>query len=476
MLHLDTSRYPLLIVDDEQDNLDAFRFAFRRSFSLNFALGPQEALANLESIRPAVVVTDQRMPGMTGIELLKIIKERLPETVGILLTAYTDLPVLLEAIHSGSVHRYVQKPWDSKELATILRQAIERYSVLEENRMLRERLARYAGYLEQEQQDPMGFGELSGDSQASRELESQIAQHAASNSSLLVMGEEGVRKRTVARAVHTQSQRESRPFVTMSAAAFGADEQVRELCGWEQGVFPWAAHDRLGRLALADGGTLLISDVHRLGLQAQQEVLDLLTTGHCKQIGAKRGKPVDVRLMISSQENLRNLSMGGTILDELKQRLEQFTLRVPTLRDRRSDVPKLAEHMLTKLALRYGHSVKSVDDSAMEKLVRYDWPGNVRELETVMERAAILCQGATIETQHLAFLEAHPEKKTIVVPSVAQGTADHIDLPEQLEDLERRELYAALEKCKGNKAEVARMLGVQRTTLYYRMKRLGINF
>src|SRR6185295_728073 len=201
-LELDFSRFPILVVDDEQDNLDAFRFVFRKSFALTYAQGGEQALASLETLDPAVIVTDQRMPGMSGIDVLKHATKQRPDAVGVLLTAYTDMPVLLEAINSGAVYRYVQKPWDSKELAVVLKQSIERFHTLRENRRLREQLARYAGYLEAEQRDPMDFGELSSESPAMRAAVDQIELLAASNVPVLLAGEPGTEKEVFARALH----------------------------------------------------------------------------------------------------------------------------------------------------------------------------------------------------------------------------------------------------------------------------------
>jgi two-component system response regulator AtoC len=164
MIELEFNRFPVLVVDDEQDNLDAFRFVFRKSFSLTYAQGGEQALALLDTLDPAVIVSDQRMPRMSGLDLLRRAQARRPDASGVLLTAYTDLPVLLEAINSGAVYRYVQKPWDSKELTIVLRQSIERFHALRENRRLREELGRYAGYLEAEQRNPMDFGELAAES------------------------------------------------------------------------------------------------------------------------------------------------------------------------------------------------------------------------------------------------------------------------------------------------------------------------
>src|SRR5258706_695046 len=251
LMELDFTRFPVLVVDDEQDNLDAFRFVFRKSFALTYAQGGQQALSLLEGLDPAVIVTDQRMPGMSGIDLLRHATAKRPDAVGVLLTAYTDLPVLLEAINSGAVYRYVQKPWDSKELAVVLKQSIERFHTLRENRRLREQLARYAGYLEAEQRTPMDLGELSAESTTMQAATSQIEQLSASASPALIAGEPGTEKELFARALHVSSPRESKPFVVVSCPSFVGDSLERELFGWERGAFDGALVDRPGRLELA---------------------------------------------------------------------------------------------------------------------------------------------------------------------------------------------------------------------------------
>ena len=210
MRDLDWRSFDVLVVDDEEDNLDAFRFAFRKAFNLSYALGGEEALATIERLDPAVIVTDQRMPGMSGIELLRRAKERRPDTVGILLTAYTELPVLIDALNSGVVERYIQKPWDSKELTVILRQAISTFATVRENRRLREQLAHYAGYLEREQRDPIDFGQIAGESPATKVLGERIALGAPS------------RRRCSSRASRAPRRRSSRARCTSAPRARSA--------------------------------------------------------------------------------------------------------------------------------------------------------------------------------------------------------------------------------------------------------------
>ncbi|MFT3768272.1 MAG: sigma-54 dependent transcriptional regulator [Minicystis sp.] len=488
--------FDVLVVDDEEDNLDAFRFAFRKAFSLHYALGGQEALALLERLDPAVIISDQRMPSMNGIEFLRRAKERRPDTVGILLTAYTDLPVLIDALNSGAVERYIQKPWDSKELTVILRQAIGSFATVRENRRLREQLAHYAGYLEREQRDPLDFGQIAGESPAMKELGARIALGAPSTSPVLIEGEHGSEKEVVARAIHVGSPREERPFVKVTCAAFRGDALERELFGWKPGAFDGAFTDRAGRLELAHRGTIFLEEPAVLSPSLQGRLLRLLTDGEMERVGSTEAIPVDVRVVVSLTPTLIEAWSGMEVLPELASRLSVFPVHLPPLRARRGDIRALAEHFLRKYAQRNPRAATALSHEAVLRLESYAWPGNVRELENVIERAAILSRSDVIQPEHLAFstpgyvspgrspqrsdpsiMLPPPSSPPSVSPSSSPPPSDgssRIHLDSQLEDIERRELISALQRCNGNKAEVARSLGMQRTTLYYRLKKLGI--
>ncbi|MEO7330708.1 MAG: sigma 54-interacting transcriptional regulator, partial [Minicystis sp.] len=334
MRDLDWRSFDVLVVDDEEDNLDAFRFAFRKSFTVHYALGGPQALALLDRLDPAVIVSDQRMPGMNGIELLRHAKERRPDTVGVLLTAYADLTVLIEAVNSGAVERYVQKPWDSKELTVILRQAISNFSTVRENRKLREQLSHYAGYLEREQRDPIDFGEIAGESAAMKELSARIALGAPSASPVLIEGEQGSEKEIVARAVHVGSPREEKPFVKVTCAAFRGDALERELFGWVRGAFDGAFGDRAGRFELAHKGTIFLEDLVELSPSLQGRLLRLLSDGDVERVGGTEQVPVDVRVVLSLTPSMEAAWPEGTVLPELASRLSVFSIQVPPLRDR----------------------------------------------------------------------------------------------------------------------------------------------
>ncbi len=479
MEELEWKSFPVVVVDDEEDNLDAFRFAFRKSFQLHYALGGPAALDLLDRVDAAVIVSDQRMPKMSGIEFLRRAKERRPDVFGLLLTAYADLPVLVDAINSGAVDRYVQKPWDSKELSAILRQGIKTFATVRDNKRLREQLAQYAGYLEREQRDPIDYGEIGGESPAMRKVAKRIEEAAQTSSPILVEGEPGSEQEVVARAIHVGSSREERPFVRVTCAAFRGDALERELFGWRKGAFPTAFDDRAGRFELADTGTIHLDCPEKPSQSMQARLFRLLDEGVVERVGSTDGQSVDVRLVVSLPGSLEQAWGGEELLPELLAKLDVFRIRLPPLRERREDIPVLAEHFLRKYGRRNARAATTLSKEAKDVLVAYEFPGNARELENVVERAAILARGDEIQPEHLAF-----QARSYVVPTpspshapsaVTEPPAGSQALSSKLEEIERRELLGALERCGGNKAEVARTLGIQRTTLYYRLKRLGID-
>jgi DNA-binding NtrC family response regulator len=467
-MEIDSTRHPVLVVDDEQDNLDAFRFVFRKSFALHYAQGGAEALSLLSHLDPAVIVSDQRMPGMSGVELLRHAMRIRPDSVGVLLTAYTDLPVLLEAINSGAVYRYVQKPWDSKELAVILRQSIERSCTMRENARLREQITRYAGYLEAEQQDPLDFADLSTHHPAMRAALARIEQLAASGKPVLIAGEPGTEKGLFARALHVSSSREGRPYVQVSCAGLSPEALARELFGWAKGAFEGAIGDRPGRIELSDGGTLVLAELGELPQALAEELDGLLARGSIRRIGGSTPIDVDVRIVATTARRPEAIAAQSSF----GRALAESAVLVPPLRDRTDDLPRICERLLAKLTRRHGGPARHISAEAIAELAGYLWPGNLREIETVIERAVLICHNDTIGPQHLAIPQGQTNTPARAVPVNAAAPRD---LPTELDDIERRELCAALERCGGNKAEAARMLGIQRTTLYYRLRRLGLD-
>src|SRR5215831_16964027 len=389
---LDVKRYPILVVDDEQDNLDAFRFNFRKTFDILTASGGAEALAVLEDKEVAVVVTDQRMPRMTGVELLREVRVRQPDAVGIILTAFTDVDVLIEAINLGQVYRYITKPWDAKEVRGVLQYAIERFHLQRDNKRLAAQLAEYTGYLNQQLHGQFDFGNIIGDSAPLREVLDKVEQVAPTNSTVLLRGETGTGKELVAHAIHINSSREEKPFVRVNCAALAPGVLESELFGHEKGSFTGAMARRPGRFELADGGTLFLDEVGDLPMEVQVKLLRVLQEREFERVGGSETVRVDVRLVSATNRNLETIISDGKFREDLYYRLNVFPIQLPPLRERPADIPRLADHFVAKFNRSSGKAVRGFDGGALAAMQGYAWPGNVRELENVIERAIIVAR------------------------------------------------------------------------------------
>jgi DNA-binding NtrC family response regulator len=469
---LDLGKFPVLVVDDETDNLDAFRFNFGRAFKLLLAGSGEEALALARQHDVAVIVTDQRMPKMTGLDLLKAAREIRPDAVGIIVTAFTDVDVLIESINLGRIYRYVTKPWDSKELRGVLTHAVERYALVRENRRLQEQLDAYVGMLSKEAHSAFSFGAIVGDSPSLRDVLARVEQVAQTASTVLLRGETGTGKEMVARAIHINSARESRPFVRVNCAALAQGVLESELFGHEKGAFTGAVARRLGRFEMADSGTLFLDEVGDLPLDVQVKLLRVLQERELERVGGTETIKVDVRIVSATHRDLEKQIADGTFREDLYYRLNVFPIFLPPLRDRTSDIPLLAEHFLQKYAAGAGKAVRGLDAGAVAALCAYPWPGNVRELENVIERALILARGPEITAADLEFTR---RPAPVATPSAGARAGDGArPLSERLHEQERAAIVAAIDAAQGNIAHAARALGINRSTLYYRLRKHGL--
>jgi DNA-binding NtrC family response regulator len=466
-LDLDWSRYPVLVVDDEQDNLDVIRFNFKKQHPLHFAKSGAEALELLKTLDIACIVSDQRMPNMTGIELLKASRAIRPDSVNILLTAYADLPTLAEALNEGLVYRYISKPFNSEDLGHAMRGAVERFHLVRENRRLLEQLQARTQYLEQEVASRFEAGDIVGQAKALATVLEQVQQVAATASTVLLRGESGTGKELLARAIHLSSPRAGKAFVKVNCAALAPGVLESELFGHEKGSFTGALARKLGRFELADGGTLFLDEVGDLSPEIQVKLLRVLQEREFERVGGTETLRVDVRMVSATNRDLEAAISEGQFREDLYYRLNVFPIYVPPLRERSEDIEPLAEHFIKRYARSCGKKLTSISDAALDKLMAYPWPGNVRELENVLERAVILARGNTIEAEELDFGRRLQKQPNLVAMAPT-------NLPGQLEELEKRRLVEAMAKHRGRKSDVARELGINRSTLYYRLKKFGL--
>jgi Nif-specific regulatory protein len=477
MALLDYRAYPVLVVDDEPDNLEVFRLNLRREFDLRLAKSADEALALMKTIDPGVIVTDQRMPGMTGIELLVQTKKVRPDAVRMIITAYTDADILLQAINDGGIERYLVKPFRVEEVRNALRNGLERFHLERENKRLIDELRAQNAYLEDEVKagEKYDWARIKGSSGGLKTVAEEVEKVAQTRSTVLLRGETGTGKELIARAIHETSPRRGKPLIKVNCAALPETLLESELFGHEKGAFTGAEKRRLGRFELADQGTLFLDEIGDVSPAMQAKLLRVLQEREFERVGGNDTIKVDVRVVAATHRNLEDLVKKGQFREDLYFRLNVFPLELPPLRKRRDDIPELARFFLLRYAREAGKShIQDFSADALSRLVSYPWPGNVRELENVIERAVILANGEILGAEDLRFLDAQLLGRGPPAAELAAPPSKEQPLPDVLDKLERDELIRAMDAAQGSKAKAARALGVNRSTLYYRLRKHGL--
>ena len=469
---VDYRTYAVLFVDDEQDMLETFSINYDRSFRVLTAASGAEALTIVEREPVAVLVTDQRMPGMHGLELIQRTLERRPDVVPIVLTGYTDAEALVEAINLRRIFRYVAKPWDSQDLRHTVERAIDTYEresriarLTEELRRANERLTAENAFLREAVAVPH---RLVGESGALRTVLSSIAKVAPARTTVLIEGETGTGKELVARAIHDASPRRAAMFVPVNCAALSAGVLESELFGHVKGAFTGAHADRKGLFEVADGGTIFLDEISETTGEVQANLLRVLQEGEIRRVGDNRVRTVDVRVIAATNRRLDERVAEGKFRQDLLFRLRVFPIRVPPLRERPEDVRPLLDHFLRLHCADLKRPVPRVAPEAVLALQRLAFPGNVRELGNLVERALINASaGETITEAHL--LDVRPEPESEAVEAAGAAT-----LPAELARRERACIEEALALTGGNKTHAAERLGVTYRGLLKKMKRLGM--
>ncbi|MFN8545340.1 MAG: sigma-54 dependent transcriptional regulator [Candidatus Binatia bacterium] len=474
----DPKAYPILFVDDEPDLLDTFELNYAGEFTILTASSGREALAVVERVAVAVLVADQRMPELCGLDVIRGALERRPDVVPIILTGYTDLEVLVEALNLGRIHRYITKPWDSRELRLALTNAVEAYHLGQENtrlgaenarlveelRRANERLAEENRFLKDREAAESGFGAIVAESEVMRQVLARARRVLDSDATVLLEGASGTGKELVARALHYEGPRRDRLFVPVNCGALTETLLEAELFGHRRGAFTGAAHDRKGLFEVAHGGTIFLDEVGDASPACQVQLLRVLQEGEIRPVGATRPVRVDVRVIAATNRDLRADVTAGWFREDLYFRLRVFPLRLPPLRERTGDVAVLVRHFLAAHALQMKRPIPSITPGAVAMLAAHDFPGNVRELENVVQRALLLAEpGEPIGEAHL--LDAGIEE----APAARGGS-----LQDEIVRLERELVQRALALAGGNKTRAAEHLGLTYRGLLKKMQRLGM--
>jgi len=440
----------ILIVDDEARMAEVVAAALRRAgHECETCASGEAALAALE-VRPAdVVVTDWKMPGMDGVELLRQLRAHRPGVPVILLTAHGTVPAAVAAMREGAFD-YVAKPFDNDELRATVARALELTRLERENRWLR-----------QEVETRYGEDAVVAESPRSQEMLALVRRVAPSRATVLVQGESGTGKELVARLLHYWSDRVGRPFVAVNLKAFAEGVLESELFGHEKGAFTGAVAARAGCFERADGGTLFLDEVGEIGPDVQAKLLRVIQEGEVLRVGGGQPRKIDVRVVAATNRVLRDEIAAGRFREDLYFRLNVIPIQLAPLRERRDDIVPLARHFLARHAADAGRRLAFTAE-AEHVLAAHAWPGNVRELENAVERAVVLARGDAIVPEDLLL-----EERATTAP--ADGT-----LQDALDRTAAARIRAALEAARGQRADAARALGIDRTTLYRMMKRLGV--
>jgi DNA-binding NtrC family response regulator len=445
-----TQRGRILVVDDEANARTALAELLRdEGYTVETAADGFKALPKLEDFAPDLLLSDLRMPGMDGIELMKKARERDPELPVVVTTAHGAIETAVSAMKAGAAD-YLTKPINLDELTLVLERALER-----------RRLRSEASDLRQQLSDKRRIERVIGSSQAMQQVFDTVLQVAPSRASVLITGESGTGKELIAAAIHEHSPRAKGPFVKLHCAALAETLLESELFGHERGAFTGAVSRRDGRFQQADGGTLFLDEIGEISPSIQVKLLRFLQQHEFERVGGNQTIRVDVRVVAATNRNLLQRVKDGQFREDLFYRLNVVSIEMPPLRARPGDVGPLAMHFLAKYSAENSKSVKHISDEALDRLVHHAWPGNVRELENAIERAVVVCQGDTVRPADLA---------PSIVGTVGRPGPGYPPVPgSTLADLERFAILTTLEHCGGATSRAAEMLGISPRKIQYKL-------
>jgi DNA-binding NtrC family response regulator len=461
-----TENHRILIVDDERPILLTLEALLgRRGYQVETAATASLGLKLLKTKSPALVLLDLQLPDAEGLQTLDEIKTGFPEVQVIILTAHDSLNNAIESIKRGAYH-FISKPYAPEELLSLVEKALEKQSLLRETRELRQKTEQLEKRLEIAETRAMPVLK----SKLMQEIEDLIDAMAPSDANVLITGESGVGKEVIANLIHQRSRRASKPMVKLNCAAFPQAMIEGELFGYVKGAFTGATNDFPGMIAEADGSTLFLDEISDMPADLQTRFLRVLQDREYRPLGSTRVLKADFRVIAATNRPISQALAENRLRSDLYYRLNTFQIEVPALRERKQDIPPLVASFVRQFAQQLGKPEPSIAPDAFQKLLDYSWPGNVRELQNAMEYAVVLSRLNMIGVKELpAEVQLPPalQETKRAIPG-RQGV-------QSLDDMERSAILQALAQCQGNKKKAAELLGIQRPTLYNKLKRYAID-
>jgi DNA-binding NtrC family response regulator len=460
-----TENHGLLIIDDERPVLMTLEALLKRhGYHVDTAATASQGLKLLKSNSPSLVLLDLQLPDAHGLEMLDRIKAELPEVQVIILTAHDSLHNAIESIKRGAFH-FISKPYAAEELLSLVEKALEKRFLLREAQSLRKKTEQLEKRLEIAEARPTPIFQ----SKPMQEIEELIEAMAPSDANVLIVGESGVGKEVIANTIHARSRRAGQPMVKLNCAAFPQTLIEGELFGYVKGAFTGAAHDFPGMIAAADGGTLFLDEISDMPADLQTRFLRVLQEREYRPLGSTETMKADFRAIASTNRPVPEALAENRLRSDLYYRLNTFQIEVPPLRKRKEDIPPLIAQFVKEFAQRLTKPEPDVSPDAFQKLLDYSWPGNVRELQNAIEYAVVLARQGVISVKELpAEIQLPPALQQTEIGGLPRKGVQTLD------DLERNAILQALAECRGNKKKAAELLGIQRPTLYNKLKRYAI--
>ena len=456
-----SSATSILVVEDERSMREFLQIMLRRQgYEVTAVEGGAAACALLTQQAYDLVITDLSMPQVGGLEVLRRAKELHPTTEVVMITAFASTETAIEAMKAGA-YDYLTKPFKVEEVLVTLERALEKRRLVRDNAVLRQQLS-----------DRFHLDQLIGRSAPMQRVFELVRRVAPSRASVLISGESGTGKELVARAIHALSERHERPFVAINCGAIPEALLESELFGHVRGAFTGAIGNKDGLFAAADGGTLFLDEIAELSLALQVKLLRALQERTVKPVGSTSERPVDVRILAASNRELQRAIREGSFRSDLYYRLNVISVELPPLRERRADIPLLAEHFVRKYAAEAGRALRGLDAPALARLCDYDYPGNVRELENLIERAVTLVQGDEIGVAVLP--ELRPTTAGADALPLAALPPAGLDLDTHIGTIERALLQQALDRTEGNRSAAAQLLRMSLRSLRYRLAKYAL--